>query len=96
MPNEKYAHFKGFSGSDRTMEERKQVWLEISDHMSEENFDAMMAENKARQDSVPQVGTLAPDFTIERLSRDRKRTGEYVTLSGLKGKPVALCFGSYT
>ena len=59
-------------------------------------FDAMMAQNKARQGSVPQVGAMAPDFTIERLSRDRKRTGEYVTLSELRGKPVALGFGSYT
>lgn len=96
MPNEEFAHFKGFSSSDRTMEERKQVWLEISDNMNEEEFDAMMAQNKARQDSVPHVGTMAPDFTIERLSRDRKRTGEYVTLSALRDKPVALCFGSYT
>ena len=60
MPNEEYAHFKGFSGSDRTMEERKKVWLEISDHLTEDQFDAMMAQNKARQDSVPQVGTMAP------------------------------------
>jgi hypothetical protein len=96
MPNEEFAHFKGFSSSDRTMEERKQVWLDISDNMTEEQFDAMMAENNARQDAVPQVRTTAPDFTIERLSLDRKRTGEYVTLSALRDKPVALCFGSYT
>lgn len=96
MPNEKYAHFKGFSSSDRTMEERKKVWLEISDNLTEEKFDAMMTKSKGRQAAVPQVGTMAPDFTIERLSRDRKRSGEYVTLSGLRGKPVALCFGSYT
>jgi hypothetical protein len=96
MPNEKYAQFKGFSGSDRTMEERKKIWLEISDNLTEEKFDAMMARSKNRQSSVPPVGTLAPDFTIERLSRDRKRSGEYVTLSALMEKPVALCFGSYT
>ena len=64
--------------------------------MTEEEFDAIMAQNKARQDSVPQIGAKAPDFTIERLSRGRKRTGEYVTLSALRGKPAALCFGSYT
>ncbi len=96
MPNQEFAHFKGFSSSDRTMEERKQVWLEISHDMTEEQFDSMMADNNSRQDAVPQVGTMAPDFTIERLSRDRKRTGEYVTLSALRGEPVALCFGSYT
>lgn len=96
MPNEKFAHFKGFSGSDISFDDRKKVWLEISDDLTEEGFDAMMAESKARQELVPPVGTEAPDFTLERLSSDRRRTGEFVTLSSLKGKPVAFCFGSFT
>ena len=95
MPDERYRHFKDFSASKATMEERKKIWLELSD-MTEEEFDAMIAANNARQSRVPQVGSEAPDFTIERVTRDRKRTGEYVTLSALRGKPVALCFGSYT
>ncbi len=96
MPNEEYARFKGFSGSDVSFDERKKIWLEISDNLTEEGFDAMMAEAKSRQEFVPQIGTEAPDFTLERLSGDRRRTGEYVTLSSLKGKPVAFCFGSFT
>jgi cytochrome oxidase Cu insertion factor (SCO1/SenC/PrrC family) len=96
MPNEKYAHFKDFSGADRTFDEKKKVWLDISENLTEEQFDAMMARSKERQALVPAVGTMAPDFTLERVSRDRKRTGDFVTLSELKGKPVALCFGSYT
>jgi len=75
--------------------EKKQVWLDISD-MTETEFDAMMTEEKGRQPQVPQVGDMAPDFTAERLGEGRSRTGEFVTLSQLKGRPVALAFGSYT
>ena len=95
MSDRNYAHFKNFSSSDLPFEERKKVWLEISD-MTEEEFDTMMAANKARRSRVPQVGTPAPDFEIERLDRARKRTGERIRLSALKGRPVALVFGSYT
>ena len=95
MPDESYMHFKDFSSRQMPFEERKKVWLEISD-MTEDEFDAMLASNDARQSRVPAVGTPAPDFEIERLDRDRKRTGEMVRLSALKGKPVALVFGSYT
>ena len=95
MPDEIYTHFKDFSSSDMPYDERKKVWLQISD-MSEDEFDVMLAANKKRQSRVPQVGTPAPDFEIERLDRDRKRTGELVRLSALKGRPVALVFGSYT
>lgn len=96
MSNEKYAHFKDFSSSDVPFPERKKIWLEISENLTEEGFDAIQERSKVRQALVPQVGTEAPDFRIERLTRDRKRTGEYVTLSSLRGKPVALCFGSFT
>ncbi len=95
MPDEKYIQFKDFSSNQMPFEERQKVWLEISD-MTEGAFDAMMAAKKARQSLVPRVGTPAPDFEIERLDRDRKRTGEMVRLSALKGRSVALVFGSYT
>ena len=49
-----------------------------------------------RQARVPQPGDDAPDFEIDVLDRDRQRTGETVQLSALRGKPVALMFGSYT
>ncbi len=95
MPDERYLHFKDFSSKQMPFEERKKVWLEISD-MTEDAFDAMMAANDERQSRVPRVGTPAPEFEIERLDRDRKRTGERVRLSALEGRPVALVFGSYT
>ena len=95
MPDERFLHFKDFSSKQMPFEERKKIWLEISD-MTEDAFDAMMAANDERQSRVPRVGTPAPDFEIERIDRDRKRTGERVRLSALKGRPVALVFGSYT
>lgn len=92
----RYEHFKDFSSTPMGYAEKRQVWLEISDHITAAEFDAMMAESKARQVRVPAVGSAAPDFEIERLDRERKRTGEFVRLSSLRGRPVALAFGSYT
>lgn len=95
MPDERYAHFKDFSSAKIPFPEKKRIWLELSG-MTEAEFDAMMAEEKGREPRVPQVGAEAPDFKLERLAPGRKRTGEYVSLSSLRGRPVALCFGSYT
>ena len=78
-----------------TPQERKVIWLQVSD-MSESEFDAMMSENKARQVNVPELGTMAPDFNLDVLDRETGRSGEKVSLSSLRGKPVALIFGSYT
>jgi hypothetical protein len=91
----RYEHFRNFSSSGLSFPEKKKVWLDISD-MTEEAFDAMMADQKARQDGVPKVGDVAPDFEIERLDRSKKRTGVFVRLSSLRGRSVALAFGSYT
>ncbi len=74
---------------------RRQVWLDISD-ITEAEFEAYMAEQKVREAIVPKVGSEAPDFVADVLGRDRKRTGEQVRLSDLRGKPVGLVFGSYT
>jgi len=78
-----------------TPADRKAIWLQVSD-MTEPEFDAMMAENKARQVKVPEPGTKAPDFNLDVLDRENGRTGEKISLSGLQGKPVGLIFGSYT
>lgn len=78
-----------------TMEERRQVWIDIS-VITEAEFDAHMSAQKARETSVPAVGDLAPDFAAERLDAQGRRTGETVRLSDLRGKPTALAFGSYT
>ena len=77
------------------MAAKRKVWLEISD-ITEEQFEAHMAEEKAREDTVPKVGSEAPDFVAEVLGPTRERTGEQVRLSELRGKPVAIAFGSFT
>jgi hypothetical protein len=46
--------------------------------------------------AAPQPGDVAPDFTLELLSATGARTGESLTLSSLRGKPVGLIFGSFT
>lgn len=95
MVNPRYEHFKDFSSGPMSREEKRKVWLEISD-MTPDEFDAMMAEHEERNKHVPSVGGPAPDFELERLDKDRKRTGEFVKLSDLSGRPVALSFGSFT
>ena len=86
---------KAMRHSAVSMEERKKVWLSISD-MTEAEFDALWAHQQARQADVPQPGSEAPDFELDILDREHIRTGEAVRLSSLHGKPVALLFGSYT
>lgn len=78
-----------------SMPERRKVWIDISD-ITEEQFEAQMAAEKAREAAVPRVGSEAPDFAADVLDRQRKRTGEQVHLSDLRGHPVGLIFGSFT
>lgn len=86
---------RAMQGAQLSPEERKKMWLAISD-ITEAQFDALQAKQKARQAQVPQPGTMAPDFEADVLTRGHKRTGEKVRLSGLRGTPVGLVFGSYT
>ena len=44
----------------------------------------------------PQIGDQAPDFQLELLGTSGERTGDQMTLSSLRGKPVGMIFGSYT
>ena len=78
-----------------TWEERKREWLEIS-MIDEAQFDADWKLQGERQSEVPRPGDMAPDFELDLLDRGRKRTGDTVRLAALRGKPVALMFGSYT
>lgn len=87
---------RAMQGGTLTPEERRQVWIEISPGMTGDEFDAMRAESQQRESRVPKVGEAAPDFEIDMLDRARRRTGETVRLSALRGTPVALLFGSYT
>ncbi len=49
-----------------------------------------------RDVASPPVGAPAPDFELEVMDGDGNRTGEFFTLSSVRGKPVGLIFGSYT
>ena len=58
---------------------------------------AKYLQDRIRKDiAAPKEGDAAPDFAVERLSPDGKRTGETINLSAFFDKPVALLFGSYT
>ena len=81
--------------ADMDMAARRKVWLEISD-ISEAEFEAHMAHEKAREAIVPRPGDMAPDFTADLLGPDRQRTGEQIRLSSFRGKPVGIVFGSFT
>ena len=86
---------RAMQGAQMTPEERKRMWLSISD-ITEDEFDALQAEQQARQARVPQPGAVAPDFELEVVTRERRSTGEKVRLSAFRGQPVGLVFGSYT
>jgi len=63
-------------------------------------YTAMRAERLAREAAAPGLGDRAPDFTLERLSGQGKRTGEMFSLSRHysrdEARPLGLIFGSYT
>ncbi len=65
-------------------------------NLTREQFKAIHKEMQARDEKTPPVGSQAPDFEIERLSPKGDRTGEAFRLSSVRGRPVALVFGSYT
>ena len=67
-------------------------WMGIS----EQDFKIHQAKMIDREKAVPQVGTKAPDFEIERLAAGGSRSGEMFRLSSMLGQTVALVFGSYT
>jgi len=94
-PRELSLEQRAMQGAQMTPEERRKMWLSISD-IGEEEFDALQARQKAHQAHVPQPGAMAPDFEVDVLDRVRKRTGEKVRLSSLRGRIVGLAFGSYT
>ena len=71
-----------------------ELWKQLN--ITKEQFLEIRAMMDEREKGAPAVGAPAPDFELERLSADGKRTGTTLRLSGLRGRPVALVFGSYT
>ena len=48
------------------------------------------------REKSPKVGDAAPDFKLEKLDDNGKRTGKMMRLSSNFGTPIGLIFGSYT
>jgi hypothetical protein len=70
------------------------VWKQMN--ITRERFLEIRGVMEEREKVAPEVGSPAPDFSLRSLSRDRKLSDARITLSGLRGSPVALVFGSYT
>ena len=60
--------------------------------MTPEKFSQIRDAMMKREERAPKVGETAPDFELPVLHGD----GKSVRLSDLRGRPVALIFGSYT
>ena len=72
----------------------EEQWEQIG--LTPEEFKENIAKTIEREKTAPAIGDLAPDFDIKRLSEGGKITDERVRLSAMRGRPVALIFGSYT
>lgn len=77
--------------SERDMADKLKEW-----GISQEEFDRLQALRLDRESRIAPVGATAPDFELELLPVRGDRSGKTVRLSSLRGKPVALAFGSYT
>ena len=65
-------------------------------HISKDEYDRYIEAKRRRDERVPRIGDIAPEFEVERLDRRGRRTGEMFRLSSTRGTPVAIVFGSYT
>ena len=71
-----------------------EIWKQMN--ITKERFVEVMAEMEEREKHAPSVGSLAPDFELKRLDEKGVLTEQTLRLAGLRGRPVALVFGSYT
>ena len=71
-----------------------ELWKEMN--VTREQFAEIQRQQAQREKKAPPVGSPAPDFELHRLDEGGKLGDETVRLSALRGRPVALAFGSYT
>jgi hypothetical protein len=74
---------------------RSERWWEKW-HISKDEYDRYVEAKRRRDKRVPRIGDVAPEFEVERLDRRGRRTGGMFRMSSMRGKPVAIVFGSYT
>ncbi len=64
--------------------------------VTRKRFIEIQLEMVERGKRTPAVGSRAPDFELTRLDEKGKLTESTLRLSSLRGRPVAMVFGSYT
>ena len=64
--------------------------------LNKEGYEAMQRSMRERDARTPPAGSQAPDFELKRLSAEGDLTEQTLMLSEMRGRPVALVFGSYT
>ena len=69
-------------------------WREIG--FSRAEFEGRWKARLERDKGSPAIGSDAPDFELEVLSKAGKQTGTFLKLSSFYGRPIGLVFGSYT
>jgi len=65
-------------------------------NISKEEFEQIYRQQLEREANTPPVGSVAPDFDLQVLGDGGTLSGERLRLSSMRGRPVALVFGSYT
>ena len=81
---------------ERIVQDSTVEWLEKRG-MTRDELRSFIEKRVIRDNELsPKVGADAPDFEVECLDKQGKRTGKNVSLSSYFGKPIALIFGSYT
>lgn len=81
---------------ERRIETITEKELEVRE-MTRESLRAYYQRRVLRDEAEsPKLASMAPDISLERLSAEGARTGEFVALSSLRGRPAGLIFGSFT
>ncbi|OED36003.1 hypothetical protein AB833_28990 [Chromatiales bacterium (ex Bugula neritina AB1)] len=81
---------------ENVVKNASQEWLDTRGKTREQLRSFIEARVVRDQDKSPKVGDSAPDFELERLDEQGKRTGNMMRLSDHFGTPIGLVFGSYT
>ncbi len=64
--------------------------------LTPEAYNSMRSERLEREARAPALGEAAPDFELERLTPDGRRSRSRFRLAEARGRPLGLVFGSYT